>query len=186
MSLKRMYEALLANDSERYHKLFNEAVLKKTENGTDQDKAEENVTSGVKKLIQNGYNSGQLTFDEAYTILTKEMGMDETDAYFKLDEWLYKSEGNDSYSKYSRMFDAINDALETDDRKGILEEIQKLKDNKVDAKNIQSMITKEFKPKYLELKAQNKSATIRSILISAYMATGLSHDDAEKRIDNWK
>lgn len=183
---ERMYEALLADDSERYHKLFDEAVLKKTNKGTDQDKAEESVTSGIKKLIQKGYDSGQLTFDEAYTILTKEMGMDETDAYFKLDEWLYKSEGNDSYSRYSRMINAIDNALETDDRKGILEEIQKLKDNKVDVKNIQSMITKEFKPKYLELKAQNKSATIRSILISAYMATGLSRDDAEKRIDNWK
>lgn len=183
---QRMYDALVANDSERYHKLFDEAVLKKTEDGTDQDKAEESVESGIKKLIQKGYGSGELTFDEAYTILTKEMGMDETDAYFKLDEWLYKSEGNDSYSRYSRVMDAIDKAISSDDRKDMLTEIKKLMDQGVEAKNIQSQITKEYKAKYLELKAQKKSATLKSILISAYTATGLSREDAEKRIDKWK
>ena len=278
---ERMYDALQNKDSERYNTLFDEMVTKKmrdaAEDGKekDQEDIEKSVETSAKKYIKDGYNSGELTYDEAYTILTKEFGMEEDDAYFKLDEWLYKSEGHEDYTRYIRLSDAVNgqgdiqaeidklkaqgieedtiksqltgilkegyykgslsndkitqvlkeyedldendiyykfkewdfkkthpdesfsryDAMNnaikevingSDNRKPMIAEIKDLMKHGVEAKSLQSQLTKEYKPLYLELKAKGKASTLKNILISAYMATGLSQEDAAKRIDRWK
>lgn len=278
---ERMYEALQNKDSERYNTLFDEMVTKKmrdaAEDGKekDQEDIEKSVETSAKKYIKDGYNSGELTYDEAYTILTKEFGMEEDDAYFKLDEWLYKSEGHEDYTRYIRLADAVNgqgdiqaeidkltaqgieantiktqltgilrdsynkntlskekitgilteyeglnendvyykfkewdfkkthpeesfskyDAMNSaikevingsDNRKPMMAEIEDLMKHGVEAKSLQSQLTKEYKPLYLELKSKGKASTLKNVLIAAYMATGLSRDDAIKRIDNWK
>ncbi len=278
---ERMYDALQNKDSERYNTLFDEMVTKKmrdaAEDGKekDQEDIEKSVETSAKKYIKDGYNSGELTYDEAYTILTKEFGMEEDDAYFKLDEWLYKSEGHEDYTRYIRLSDAVNgqgdiqaeidklkaqgieedtiksqltgilkegyykgslsngkitqvlkeyedldendiyykfkewdfkkthpdesfsryDAMNnaikevingSDNRKPMIAEIKDLMKHGVEAKSLQSQLTKEYKPLYLELKAKGKASTLKNILISAYMATGLSQEDAAKRIDKWK
>lgn len=278
---ERMYDALQSKDSERYNTLFEEMVTKKmrdaAEDGKEKDRedVEKSVETSAKKYIKDGYNSGELTYDEAYTILTKEFGMEEDDAYFKLDEWLYKSEGHEDYTRYIRLADAVNgqgdiqaeidtlkaqgieeDTIKTqltgilkedyykgtlskdeitqvlkeyedlddndiyykfkewdfkkaypdesfsrydamnnaikevvngsDNRKPMIAEIEDLMKHGVEAKTLQSQLTKEYKPLYLELKAQGKASTLKNVLISAYMATGLSKDDAAKRIDKWK
>ena len=278
---ERMYEALDENDSDRYKKLFDEIITKKMKDAAEdgkektQEDLEKSVVTSMKKYIQDGYNSGELTYDEAYTILTKEFGMEEDDAYFKLDEWLYKSEGHEDYTRYIRLSDAVNgqgdiqaeidklkaqgieedtiksqltgilkegyykgslsnekitqvlkeyedltendiyykfkewdfkkthpdesfsryDAMNnaikevingSDNRKPMIAEIEDLMKHGVEAKSLQSQLTKEYKPLYLELKAKGKASTLKNILISAYMATGLSQEDAAKRIDRWK
>lgn len=278
---ERMYEALDENDSDRYKKLFDEIITKKMKDAAEdgkektQEDVEKSVITSMKKYIQDGYNSGELTYDEAYTILTKEFGMSEADAYFKLDEWLYKSEGHEDYTRYIRLADAVNgqgdiqaeidkltaqgieaDAIKTqltgilrdgynkntlskekitgilteyeglsendvyykfkewdfkkthpeesfskydamnnaikevingsDNRKPMIAEIEDLMKHGVEAKSLQSQLTKEYKPLYLELKSKGKASTLKNVLIAAYMATGLSRDDAIKRIDNWK
>lgn len=278
---ERMYDALQNKDSERYNTLFDEMVTKKmrdaAEDGKEknQEDIEKSVETSAKKYIKDGYNSGELTYDEAYTILTKEFGMEEDDAYFKLDEWLYKSEGHEDYTRYIRLSDAVNgqgdiqaeidklkaqgieedtiksqltgilkegyykgslsndkitqvlkeyedldendiyykfkewdfkkthpdesfskyDAMNnaikevingSDNRKPMIAEIKDLMNHGVEAKSLQSQLTKEYKPLYLELKAKGKASTLKNILISAYMATGLSQEDAAKRIDRWK
>jgi len=183
----RMYEALLANDRERYMKLFNEMVEVKTSDGKTQAEAEKSVNDSVKSYIKQGYAAGELTYDQAYTILTKDIGMSENDAYYKLDEWLYKSEGNDSYTKYSRMKDAIDEVIGGKvDRTDIKTTITDLMKNGVSAETVRGQITKTYKTQYLELKSKNQASTLKSILLTAYMATGMTEDEANKKIDAWK
>lgn len=183
----RMYEALLANDRERYMKLFNEMVEVKTSDGKTQAEAEKSVNDSVKSYIKEGYAAGELTYEQAYTILTKDIGMSETDAYYKLDEWLYKSEGNDSYTKYSRMNDAIDEVIGGKvDRTDIKTTISDLMKNGVSAETIRGQITKTYRQQYLELKSKNQASSLKSILLTAYMATGMTEDEANKKIDAWK
>ena len=183
----RMYDALVANDRERYMKLFNEMVEAKTSDGKTQAEAEKSVNDSVKSYIKEGYVAGELTYEQAYTILTKDIGMSETDAYYKLDEWLYKSEENDSYTKYSRMTDAINEVIGGKvDRTDIKTTITDLMENGVSAETVRGQITKTYKTQYLELKSKNQASTLKSILLTAYMATGMTEDDANKKIDAWK
>lgn len=183
----RMYEALVANDRERYMKLFNEMVEVKTSDGKTQAEAEKSVNDSVKSYIKEGYAAGELTYEQAYTILTKDIGMSETDAYYKLDEWLYKSEGNDSYTKYSRMKDAIDEVIGGKvDRTDIKTTISDLMKNGVSAETVRGQITKTYRQQYLELKSKNQASTLKSILLTAYMATGMTEDEANKKIDAWK
>ncbi|MBP5304701.1 MAG: hypothetical protein J6Z02_02525 [Lachnospiraceae bacterium] len=109
------------------------------------------------------------------------------DAYYKLDEWLYKSEGNDSYTKYSRMKDAIDEVIGgKTDRTEIKSTITDLINNGVSAETVRGQITKTYKAQYLELKSKNQASTLKNILITAYVSTGMTEDDANKKIDAWK
>lgn len=187
---EKMYQAFAEGNFERYEALMKEQIEKKhkakldsgkAEEDIDEDEIRQSIETSIKTLIKNDFNAQEITYDQAFKMLT-DMGMTNEDAYYKLDEWLYKSEGNDKYSQYSRMLDAID----ANDRKEIVNQINLLLKNGHESKDIISKITSEYKKQYLELKKQGKAADMKNLLISCYMACGMKREDAMEKIDKWK
>jgi hypothetical protein len=173
---KRMADALIAGNTERYDKLYRQMAEGK-------DKSDSAIQSGVTTQIKEMYEAGELTRDEAENALV-DIGKTPDEAYFKLEEWGYEGEG--SYGQYKGVFDSIDNALKGGDRRAIEREVKELTDHGKTESAIASQITKEYKPQYLVAKSQGKAADLKNILLTAYQCCGLSRDEALKKIESWK
>ncbi len=160
---------------DRYNKLYNEQV--KTSTASDPEKS---IKNKMKSYLQEAYNQKELIADEVTDYLNKAGIEFDSDLF---DEWDYKNEtGATSYSKYSRLKDAITDSYENGtDRTEIKNQINKLLNDGVEVSSIKSTITSTYKPIYLE----NKSAALKNLLITCYMYCGDTRDEAIKKIDDW-
>ena len=178
----RMYEALLDGNMERYQKLFDEQVQ-----ASDATDPEQSIHNQIKNLLHDAYLEKEIGPEQVLKYLD-DAGIEYKDDI--LDEWDYKYEtGATSYSKYSRMNDAIGLVMQndtSDNRKAMTEEVKKLVSSGVEKSKIGSNLTSKYKQQYLELKKQGNAASMKNILITCYMAAGYTREEATKRIDNWK
>lgn len=178
----RMYEALLDGNMERYQKLFDEQVQ-----ASDATDPEQSIHNQIKNMLHDAYLEKEIGPEQVLKYLD-DAGIEYKDDI--LDEWDYKYEtGATSYSKYSRMNDAIGLVMQndtSDNRKAMTEEIKKLVSSGVEKSNIGSNLTSKYKQQYLELKKKGNAASMKNILVTCYMAAGYTREEATKRIDNWK
>lgn len=175
----RMFDALISNDMDRYNKLLNDQIVKGKKDGTADP--EKNAKTKIKSMLKDAYLEKEFTAEEIKKYLdAANINYDN----FTFDEWDYKAEtGATSYSKYSRMNDAIKNSYENNaDRTQIKKEIDNLLKLGVDKKAIAQAITSQYKPIYL----QNKNANLKNLLVSCYMACGYTKSEAMKRIESWK
>ena len=136
---------------------------------------EKNDSAGIRKaeseLLKHGYTRENIEEHKTNLYWTKDRKEYEKSTGKKV-------EGN---SRYYRLKDAIS-ANRSDQ---IKKAISQLTEHGVDAENIQSTISKEYKQKYLTAKGDAK-IRLKNALIMAYKATGMEEAKAIKRIDGWK
>ena len=134
--------------------------------------------------ITTQYKEGKITAAEAKK-LWKELDpkLTEKDLYWKLDRADYQKEtGADSVSGYSYR---LHDAIAENKGDSIRKAIKDMLDHGVKKESIKSAITEKWKEIYLN--ADSKTRTkIRDAIQKAYKAIGLTANDANKVIDNWK
>lgn len=173
----KMFDALVNGDMNRYSKLFNQQIK-----ASEAKDPEANVKNNIKNMIRDSFNNQDMTAEEAIKALDN-AGIEYEDDI--LEGWNYTAATGNTYTKYSKLKDAINVAMEskkTDDRKAIKEQIQALTKKGVDIGSIKSTITSTYKPIYLA----NQTADLQNLLITCYMYCGMTRDEAIKLIKNWK
>ena len=75
-------------------------------------KDEKSANSAVRTLIKENFADGDLNEEAAIELLVSYAGMEENDAYWKVQEWLSKAEGegneeDDGFSRYDKAYDAM-------------------------------------------------------------------------------
>lgn len=130
--------------------------------------------AGDEAEIQYAFKDGYIGEEEAQKLLEEKKGLDENEAYYKVQQW---KEGT-GYSRY----EGLENAVAAGDKKAIAEQVKSLKDHEVEEKDIKSDLTKRFKPDYLAGSAEDRAA-IRVALVS----TGLyeSADAVNKMCAAW-
>ena len=165
---EKLYEAMLNGDKARLE------VYKK------QYKDNDALLSAFKGEVKKRYLSGELNSSTATKYLIKYGGMDEDDAYWRLEEWDYEAEnGKDAeYKKYNDFYDAVTTGT------NLKSVITKYTDNGVDKKTLASQITSHFKPLYKKM-SNYERASLKGYLLNAYAVLGYDRADKSKDIDKW-
>lgn len=140
------------------------------------------ANSDITSWLTTEYKEGNISKTEAAGLYAKaNPEMTENDIYWKLDLMDYEKEtGKDASGKYYR----LKDAMEENREASIKAEIKRLTEHGVEAKNIKSTITSEYKDKYLKAD-QTGRRRIRDAMEKAYKAMGLKAEDADKIIEGW-
>ena len=140
------------------------------------------ANSDITSWLTTEYKEGNISKTEAASLYAKaNPEMTENDIYWKLDLMDYEKEtGKDASGKYYR----LKDAMEENREASIKAEIKRLTEHGVEAKNIKSTITSEYKDKYLKAD-QSIRWRIRDAMEKAYRAMGLKAEDADKIIEGW-
>ena len=148
-------------------------------NGKTQEEAEESFTSSVATAFRNLYEDGEIDSNAAMNYLTTYCGMDENDAYWKIQEWEYEVENDDEeFKKYNNFYTAVETG------KNLKTVIKEYTDNGVEAKTLASQITKYFKPKYITM-TNRERANIKGYLLNAYVLLGYDRTKKSNDIDKW-
>ena len=134
--------------------------------------------------ITTQYKEGKISAAEARK-LWKELDpkLTDNDLYWKQDRADYQKEtGADSVSGFSYR---LHDAIAENKGESIRKAIKNMLDHGVKKESIKSAITEKWKEIYLNADSRTRTA-IRDAIQKAYKAIGLTAQDANKVIDNWK
>ena len=161
------------------------SLARNDESMTADERAEFMIDEGMDpaQFILDQVKEGTMTAEDARKRLKEsDPDADENSIWWKVDRAEYKREtGNDAGSgTYYRLKDAISENKSDSIRAAV----KQLMDHGATAKNIQATIS-GYKSEYLEAKGQDK-IRLKDALIKAYKATGMTAEDANKRINNWK
>lgn len=167
-----MVDAYLEGNMDEYDRLYE----LKADTLSDPNSA----NGEIKKVIKKRYLSGEMSESQTEDMLN-EIGDEEP--YFTMEGWKYTEETGEQYSQYVEVDNAINDALENQDRQAVIDSVQSLIDHGVDVGDIESHITKKFKPIYLD---SEYKADLKSYLITAYEYCGKTRTEAIKKIEDWE
>jgi hypothetical protein len=139
---------------------------------------EKDVFSAMRTAIKDHFESGDIDRDTAEQYLIKFGGLEDDDAYWKVEEWKYEAESGEDFKKYNDFYEAVQTG------KNLKVVIQKYTDNGVDKKTLASQITSYFKPLYKEM-SKTERAGIKGYLLNAYSLLGYNRNEKSKDIDNW-
>ena len=165
---EKLYEAIINGDNARLE------VYKK------QYKDENALMSALRGEIKKRYLAKELDSETATKYLIDYCGMDEEEAYWKMEEWEYEMENGDSedYSKYNNFYTAVESG------KNLKAVIKEYTDNGVSKQTLASQITSHFKPLYKEM-SNKERAGLKGYLLNAYALLGYNRTEKSKDIDNW-
>ena len=148
-------------------------------NGKSQEEAEKSFTSSVTTAFRDLYEDGEIDSNAAMKYLTTYCGMDEDDAYWKVQEWEYEVESDgEEFKKYNNFYTAVETG------KNLKVVIKEYTDNGVEAQTLASQITSYFKPRYIEM-TNSQRAGIKGYLLNAYEVLGYDRAKKSKDIDKW-
>ena len=139
---------------------------------------EEAYQSALRTAIKDRFDSSEIDYDTAIQYLVEYGGMEEDDAYWKVEEWKYEGETEEDFSKYNKFYEAVQTG------KNLKIVIKEYTDNGVTKENLASQITKHFKPIYTEMTASER-AGIKGYLLNAYEQCGVKREDATKKLQYW-
>lgn len=163
-------------------KLLMDAILEGNTRQADSFRAEFQdegaMRSALRSTIKDRYKAGEFDAAEAIGYLVEHAGMDEDEAYWKVEEWEYESETGDEFGKYNEFLAAV----ETGD--DLQNTIKRYTDNGVEPSTLVSEITKHFKPVYTGM-AENQRTGVHDKLIGAMVALGKTQEEAEDTIGKW-
>lgn len=144
---------------------------------------EKDANSQIASYISGQYKEGKLKKTEAESKLKNYAGLDANESFWTLDRIDYKKEtGKDAGSgKYYRLWNAMDNNKATD----IQSAIKTMTSHGVEAKNIKSQISSQYKQQYLAANDSGKTQ-IRDAMNKAYKALGYSESDVNKVIKKWK
>lgn len=139
---------------------------------------DDSYQSAMRKAIKDRYTSGEIDYDTAIQYLVEYGGMEEEDAYWKAEEWMYESVTGEDFGKYNEFFTAVQTG------KNLKAIIKKYTDNGVEAEKLASEISSHFKPLYKEMSNADR-AGIKGYLLNAYELLGYDRSKKSKDIDKW-
>lgn len=175
---KRMYEAIIEGDTEKYNSVRDEMIEDNIAKGKSRDDAESAVRSALKSTLKDKFLEGEITSSDANEILVSHIyNGEETavdDAYWTLQEW---QSGNPEYSKYGDLKEAVIKADGAEFKQAKAELIE----HGVKESSIRSEITKAVKDAYLNGELSLNEAKNKLILYN-----GLSASEAFDKIKEWK
>lgn len=165
---EQLYDAIVRGDQAHANR-----VMGRYE---DQDAVEKALRNEAKKR----YLAEELDSDTAMRFLIDHCGMEEDDAYWKVQEWEYELANGDSedYAKYGSFYEAVKTG------KNIKAVIKEYTDNGVSNQTLASQITSHFKPLYKEM-TNSERASIKGYLLNAYALLGYDRAKKSKDIDKW-
>lgn len=167
----RIVDAYLDGDMEEYKRLYEQ----KASTLSDPD----NAKSGTKKVIKERYLAGDMSQEQATDFLEYL----EYDSYFTIKEWDYENSTGEKWTQYVELDSAIQDAITSGNRQAIIDAVTDLTSHGVKESSVESHITEQFRPMYLESKSK---ANFKNYLITAYTFCGKTFDEAAKKIDDWE
>lgn len=178
-----MTDAYVDKDSASYEKVELELI----EFGVEED----DILNGILTEMGERYRAGTIERSVVEEFMRTEKDMEDKDIFMKIRTWDYKKEYpegeyNSGYAYLYHYLDTARESGKVEDRKDIQSEIRLLMKNGVEKKDINSCITRHFKEEYLEAKKSGSHAKLKNLIISVYMMLGISHEDANKKIDAWK
>ena len=139
---------------------------------------EDAYQSAVRTAIKDRYDAGEIDSNTAEQYLVKFGGLEDDDAYWKVQEWEYEMETGEDFKKYNDFYTAVQTGK---DLKAV---IKRYTDNGVEAKTLASQITSYFKPLYKEM-SNTERAAIKGYLLNAYQLLGYDRTEKSKDIDKW-
>ena len=139
---------------------------------------EDAYQSAVRTAIKDRYDAGEIDSNTAEQYLVKFGGLEDDDAYWKVQEWEYEMETGEDFKKYNDFYTAVQTG------KDLKNVIKRYSDNGVDAKTLASQITSYFKPLYKEM-SNTERASIKGYLLNAYQLLGYDRTEKSKDIDKW-
>ncbi|MBR5948216.1 MAG: hypothetical protein IKZ82_06155 [Clostridia bacterium] len=181
----RIWKAIQNDDSEKYEKVYAEQKKQLMDDGKSEEDAEKAIASGVKEQIKKSLLDGEIDEDEAISYLVRtDTAKDEDDAYFIVDEWIYKDENKDdeeaaNYSKYGDVYNALLSGKDIDAA------IKDMTDHGYDLKSVQKQIRDKLKEYYQGTEADGQKLTKEKTLSYLQKYGGLSKQDAESRVNDW-
>ena len=164
---QQLYEAYLSGDEDHIARLV----------GRYED--ESAVNSAMRSAIKDHYDEGDISSETAISYLVEYAGMEEDDAYWKLQEWEYESVSDDEFGKYNKFYEAVQTG------KNLKAVIKEYTDNGVEMKSLKSRLTSHFKPMYIDMSNAEKSS-IKGYLLNAYELCGYDRTDAADLLAEWE
>ena len=163
---QQLYEAYLRGDSTQ---------IARAESRYEDESA---INNAMRTAIKDHYESGDIDYDTAEQYLVEFGGMEEDDAYWKVQEWEYETETGEDFQKYNDFYTAVQTG------KNLKAVIKEYTDHGVEAKTLASQITSYFKPLYKEM-SNTERAAIKGYLLNAYQLLGYNRSEKSKDIDKW-
>ena len=163
---QQLYEAYLSGDT---------AHIARVESRFEDQKA---IYTAMRTAIKDHYEAGEIDYDTAKQYLVEFGGLEEDDAYWKVQEWEYETENGDNFQKYNNFYTAVQTG------KNLKAVIKEYTDNGVESKTLASQITSYFKPLYKEMSNVERAA-IKGYLLNAYELLGYERSKKSKDIDKW-
>lgn len=140
---------------------------------------EKAIQSGVRSAIRERFLSGEIDVSTALKYLVLYGGMDAGDARWDVEEWAFEKENEGAeFGKYNEFYEAVRTGENLD------AVIDKYTDNGVRLTDLRSQITSHFKDEYLDMTEAERDE-IRDLIIDAYVACGVTREDAEYDLDCW-
>ena len=141
---------------------------------------EDSADAAVRAAIKDSFMADEIDEATALKHMVLYAGMDGSEAHWTMDAWKYRKKvGTDEgYGKYGKFHDAVRSGKNLDSV------IKEYTDNGVKTSTLTGEITEEFKPVYLEA-SKSEKASMKSKLISAYVACDMEREDAEKKLESW-
>ena len=164
---QQLYEAYLSGDDAHLARVL----------GRYKDESAAN--SAMRTAIKAHFTEGDISSDTAISYLVEYAGMEEDDAYWRLQEWEYENNSDDEFGKY----DKFHAAVETG--KNLKAVIKEYTDNGVELKTLKSNISSHYREKYIEMTSSEK-AGIKGYLLNAFELCGYDREDAADLIAEWE
>ena len=162
----QLYEAYLSGDAEQIARV----------QGRFKDQSA--VNTAMRSAIKERFESGDIDYNTAEEYLVEFGGLDDDDAYWKVEEWKYEMESGEDFHKFDDFYTAVKTG------KNLKAVIKKYTDNGVDEKTLASQITSYYKPLYKEM-SNTERAAIKGYLLNAYQLLGYNRTQKSKDIDKW-
>lgn len=137
------------------------------------------VNSAMRSAIKGHYIAGDISSEAAISYLVEYAGMEEDDAYWKIQEWEYEDNSEDEFAKYNKFYEAVQTGA------NLNAVIKEYTDNGVTTSTLASQITSHFKPQYLEMTTSEK-ASIKGYLLNAITTLGKTREEAEDMLKEWE
>ena len=141
---------------------------------------EDSANAALREAIKKRFLEGELDTFNAQRELVLYARMDAGDVRWLMDRWEYiKEHGSDEgYSKYNDFYEAVETG------KNLKAVIKEYNDSGTDMKTLKSLITKHFKPIYMEMTTSER-ASIKGYLLNAYEQCGDEREYAEWMLESF-
>lgn len=135
----KLLDAMLDQDKNAYEKQYDK-TLQSLMLTKGKEKAEKEITSGIKEVLKEMYLAGEISQDQTESIL-KDLGVEDKDIYFTTEKW--DNTGNDDYSKYAALEAAVQN------KSGVEQELKRLTDNGIENDTAVNKLMSIVKEAYL-------------------------------------